>query len=93
MESVEPWDVKWSDNAQKDLEQIPDQEIAKEFVRKMKEIRKNPYGLLRKLRKYPFYTYGVKNYRAIVQLQNRKLVIHVVMVKPRSRVYKSIAKT
>jgi len=83
------WTAIYSDLAETDLDNMPE-EIAKEIVLKVKEIEKNPFAHLQKMRKIPLYKLRVKNYRGIVSMSNRKLFINIVKIKHRSIVYRNL---
>ena len=83
------WVVIYSKKAEKDLDKIP-KEIAREIVIRMDAVAVNPYTLLIKLRGINYYKLRVGDYRAIIQLLNKKMVVHVVKVKHRSVVYKRL---
>jgi len=83
------WVVIYSKKAEKDLLSIP-KEIAQEIVSRMDVVVLDPYKYLDKLRGYDLYKFRVGQYRVIIQLLNKKLIIHVVKVKHRSIVYKKL---
>lgn len=83
------WIVIYSNKAEKDLLSIP-KEIAQEMVSRMDVVALDPYKYLHKLRGIDLYKYRVGQYRAIIQLLNKKLIVHVVKVKHRSIVYKKL---
>ena len=47
---------------------------------------------LQKLRKFPLHKFRVKNYRGIVSIANKKLIINIVKIKHRNIIYKGLDK-
>lgn len=83
------WTVDYSDDAEIDLENMP-KEIAIKVVKKMDIIVLDPYEHLHKMRGLDLYSFKVKNYRGIVTLRNRKMVVLVVKVKHRNVAYRNL---
>ncbi len=81
------WTVIYSIQAEKDLDALEEQ-IAKKIIVLLDEIAVNPYKMLEKMTNSPFYKFRVGSYRGIVNLVNNKLIVHVVKIKHRSKVYK-----
>jgi mRNA interferase RelE/StbE len=77
----------YTTKAEKDLEKLGEK-IAKKVILLMDEIAKNPYGLLEKLTNLPLYKFRVGEYRGIVDIINDKLILHVIKVKHKSKIYK-----
>ena len=44
------------------------------------------------MRKYPYYKFRVKNYRGIVSLANRKLIVNVLRIRQRNTVHGDLDK-
>jgi len=80
------WTAIWSPKGQKDLEKLPKDDI-KRILLKTKDVEKNPFAYLERLSNSPFFKYRVGRYRIIVDLVNDKLILHLLKVKKRSRVY------
>lgn len=81
------WTVIYTSKAEKDLEKL-DEKVAKKIILLMDEIALNPYGLLEKLTNLPLYKFRVGEYRGIVNIINNKLILQVIKIKHRSKVYK-----
>jgi len=83
------WTAIYSDVSEADLDNMPE-EIAREIVLKVREIEKDPFTHLQKIRKFPLYKFRVRNYRGIVSMSNRKLFINIVKIKHRNIVYRDL---
>ena len=64
--------------------------ISRKVVLKMREIEKDPYHHLQKIRNYQLYKFRVENYRGIVDIANKKLILNVVKIKHRNVAYRSL---
>jgi len=81
------WTAIWSDNAKKEIKRLS-HDIQKRILDKTEDVEENPFQYLEKMTGQPFYKYRVGNYRIIVDVVNDKLILYLLKVKKRSRVYK-----
>lgn len=81
-----PWKADWSDKALRQLKKLP-KPIQKRIVDKTDEVELDPFRYLERLQGEPFYRYRVGDYRIIVNVINQRLLLQIVKVKKRSRVY------
>ena len=84
------WDIKWSPTAQKQLQKITksNTSIAQQIVKRLEEIADNPFDLKDKLRGTDLRKLRVGIYRVILSLEEQKIIIFVVEVGYRSKIYK-----
>ncbi|HEY4680442.1 MAG TPA: type II toxin-antitoxin system RelE/ParE family toxin [Nitrosarchaeum sp.] len=84
------WDIKWSPTAQKQLQKITksNTSIAQQIVKRLEEIADNPFDLTDKLRGTDLRKLRVGIYRVILSLEEQKIIIFVVEVGYRSKIYK-----
>lgn len=84
------WDIKWSPTAQKQLQKITKSNtvIAQQIVKRLEEIIDNPFDLTDKLHGTDLRKLRVGNYRVILSLEEQKIIIFVVEVGYRSKIYK-----
>lgn len=84
------WDIKWSPTAQKQLQKITKSNtvIAQQIVKRLEEIIDNPFDLTDKLHGTDLRKFRVGNYRVILSLEEQKIIIFVVEVGYRSKIYK-----
>lgn len=80
------WTILWSDTAQKQLDKLPKDDI-KRILLKTDDVGNNPFAYLERLTNSDLYKFRVGMYRIIVNVVNNKLVLHMIKVKKRSRVY------
>lgn len=82
--------IIYPDKAKRDLKKIP-LPIAREIIKAIHELKKNPWSRVQKLEgsdKSPFHSLHVGSYRAILSIQNNKLIVYVVEVGPRKTIYR-----
>ena len=82
------WDIKWSRTAEKQLSKI-DKKNAQKIVTKLEEITDNPYVHTEKLKGFDLYRLRVGSYRAIMTLEQQKMIIFVVEAGHRSTIYRN----
>lgn len=80
------WTAQWSDTAKKQLKKLP-KDDQKRIIDKIDEVELDPFRYLERLHGEPFYRYRVGNYRIIVNVVNHQLLLQIIKVKKRSRVY------
>ena len=84
------WDIKWSPTAQKQLQKITKSNtvIAQQIVKRLEEIIDNPFDLTDKLHGTDLRKLRVGSYRVIMSLEKQKIIIFIVEVGYRSKIYK-----
>lgn len=81
------WQVIWSEKSVKQLGKI-DKKNARKIRDVLLEIRVNPYQAILRLTGSPFFRLRIGDYRVILDLQQNKMIIFVIEVDHRKRVYK-----
>ncbi len=81
------WQVIWSEKSVKQLEKI-DKKNAQKIYDSVLDCAKDPFRAVMRLTNSPFYRLRVGNYRVILDLQQKKMIIFVVEVDHRRRIYK-----
>jgi mRNA interferase RelE/StbE len=83
------WNISWSPTAQKQLEKIykSDKTTAQRIVTKLDGIIDNPFALTDKLQGSNLRKLRVGIYRVIMSLEKQKLIIFIVEVGHRSKIY------
>ncbi len=82
--------IIYSNKAKRNLKKIP-LPIAQEIIRAIHELKNNPWSRVQKLEgsdKSPFHSLHVGGYRAILSIQNKKLIVYVVEVGSRKTIYR-----
>ncbi|MEX0656212.1 MAG: type II toxin-antitoxin system RelE/ParE family toxin [Nitrosopumilaceae archaeon] len=82
------WHIKWSKTAEKQLSRIDDKN-AQKIVTKLEEITHDPYVYTEKLWGFDLRKLRVGNYRVILGIEGQKMIIFVVEVGHRSKIYKN----
>ena len=81
------WQVIWSEKSIKQLEKI-DKKNAQKIYDSVLDCAKDPFRAVMRLTNSPFYRLRVGNYRVILHVQQRKMIIFVVETEHRGRIYK-----
>jgi mRNA interferase RelE/StbE len=82
--------VIYTSRARKDLRNLPS-DIARDCIRAISGIRENPYSFVKKLKgskKSPLYSFRIGEYRAIMSIEDDRLVVFVLEVRHRSNIYR-----
>ncbi|MBN1167629.1 MAG: type II toxin-antitoxin system RelE/ParE family toxin [Methanospirillaceae archaeon] len=82
--------IIYSNKAKRNLKKIPLQ-IAQKIIRAIHELKNNPWSRVQKLKgsdTSPFYSLHVGGYRAILSIQNNKLIVYVVEAGSRKIIYR-----
>ena len=81
------WEVIWSEKSVKQLEKI-DKKNAQKIYDSVLDCAKDPFRAVLRLINSPFYRLRVGNYRVILDLQQKKMIIFVVETDQRGKIYK-----
>jgi len=81
------WEVIWSEKSVKQLEKI-DKKNAQKIYDSVLDCAKDPFRAVMRLTNSPFYRLRVGNYRVILDLQQKKMIIFVVETDHREKIYK-----
>ena len=82
------WHIKWSKTAEKQLSRI-DGKNAQKIVTKLEEITLDPYAYTEELTGFDLRKLRVGNNRVILGIERQKMIIFVVEVGHRSKIYKN----
>jgi len=81
------WSVMWSNKSKKQLSKI-DKKIASRIVDRVEDIKEDPFTAVSRLSGSQFFRLRIGDYRAILDLQQGKLIIFVIETDNRKRIYK-----
>ena len=81
------YEIEFSNFADKQLSKLP-LDIQNRIVSTLKRSRIRPYSHVKKLVSSKYFRLRVGDYRVIVDIQDNKLIIHVVEVSHRKKIYK-----
>lgn len=82
--------VKYTSKARKDLKKLA-LEIAQSIIRSINSIKVDPYPHVKKIQgtqNNPLYTHRVGEYRAILYIENERLLILVIEAGHRKKIYR-----
>ncbi|MFZ3383477.1 MAG: type II toxin-antitoxin system RelE/ParE family toxin [Candidatus Methanoperedens sp.] len=82
--------VEYTSKARKDLKKLS-LEIAQNIIKSIKSIKDDPYPHVKKVKgtqKNPLYTHRVGEYRAILYIENERLMILVIEAGHRKKIYR-----
>ena len=82
------WQVIWSEKSVKQLEKI-DKKDAQKIFDAILNCAEDPFKAVIKLQNSTFFRLRVGRYRVILDLQQKKMIIFVVEVDHRSKIYKN----
>jgi len=81
------YSVKWSDRSDKFLCKLSSS-VSKRIVDKIESLCEDPHRTAERCEGYPWYHQRVGNYRAILDIDDTELIIEVLKIGPRKKVYK-----
>jgi mRNA interferase RelE/StbE len=81
------YEVKWTDVSLKQLEKL-NKDISKRIVEKVEDISEDPFMFVKKLIGFNLYRLRVGDYRIIVSIEGKKMIIFVLEVGHRSVIYR-----
>jgi len=80
------YDVKWTETSLRQLEKL-ETSIAKRIVDKVEFISEDPFMHVQKLKGFGLYRLRVGDYRVIVSIERKKMIVFVLEVGHRSVIY------
>ncbi|GFO96581.1 plasmid stabilization system [groundwater metagenome] len=82
--------VEYTSKAKKDLKKLP-MDIAQNIILSINSIKAEPYSHVKKVKgtkSHPLYSHRVGNYRAILDIEDDRLLIMVIEAGHRRRIYR-----
>ena len=82
--------VEYTSKARRDLKNLP-LEIAKNIILSINSIKGEPYYYVKKIKgtiNHPLYTHRVGEYRVILDIEDKRLLIIVIETGLRSKIYR-----
>lgn len=83
------FEVRWTESAFKKLEKL-DRGIQERIVAKIDEAAVDPFVVAKRLSGVNLYSIRVGDYRVITSIERQKMVVLVVEVGHRSKIYKKL---
>ena len=84
-----PYEIFWSDEAAKDFSGLQ-KPMQKRIASKLESITSNPFLFVKHLAGVSAYSLRVGDYRLILGIENKKLIILVIKIGHRRRVYNEV---
>ena len=81
------WQIIWSEKSVKQLEKI-NKKDAQQIFNNVCKCEKDPFNAVSRLTNSAFFRLRVGNYRIILDLQQNKMIIFVIEVDHRRKIYK-----
>lgn len=81
------YQITWSKKADDNIEKL-DKGVAERIMKKLDTVAEDPFSFVSKLKGLDFYRLRVGDYRVIMSIENKKMIIFVVEVGHRSSVYR-----
>ena len=83
------FEIRWTESSFKKLQKL-DRLIQKRVIEKLDEAATDPFVMAKKLLGVNLYSIGVGDHRIIISIERDKLVIVVVDVGHRSKIYEKM---
>ncbi len=80
------YEVIWSEKAKKNLKALGG-DISNRIISKVESIKDNPFLFVKHLQGVALYSLRIGDYRIIMDIENQKMVIFVVKIGHRGKVY------
>ncbi|MEX1151792.1 MAG: type II toxin-antitoxin system RelE/ParE family toxin, partial [Nitrosopumilaceae archaeon] len=80
------WKIKWTDTSLNQLKKLHNQ-IQKRIFKKLDEIVDNPFDFVERLVGQNLYKLRVGDYRVLLTLEQNKMLILIVKVGHRKKIY------
>ena len=81
------YSILFSSRARRDLKNLPENVVEK-ILENLEYISNDPHSHVKKLKGNPFFSYRTGKYRVILEIIDDRLIIHVISVAHRSKVYR-----
>nr|WP_321497981.1 type II toxin-antitoxin system RelE/ParE family toxin [uncultured Methanolobus sp.] len=82
--------VEYTEKARKELYKLPP-EVSKQIILSVNDLKDNPFAAVKKLKgtkRHPLYTHMVGEYRVILDILNDRLLILILEMGHRSKIYR-----
>ena len=80
------YQVIWSERSRKDLESL-DKKTQSRIVAKVESIKENPFNYVKRLTGVPLFSLRAGDYRVIIDIKSKQMLIFVVRVGHRREIY------
>jgi mRNA interferase RelE/StbE len=81
------YEVRWTETSIRQLKKL-DKKLVRRIVGKMEFVSRDPFLHVQKLKGFDFYRVRVGDYRLIVSIEKRKMIVFVLEVGHRRAIYR-----
>lgn len=81
------YEVKWTETSLRNLKGLT-KDVTRRIIEKVESISKEPFMFVTKLKGFDLYKLRVGDYRVIMNIERKKMIIFVVDVGHRSVIYR-----
>lgn len=81
------YDVKWTETSLGQLKKL-DKTVAERIIKKVKTISSKPFSYVKKLKGFDLFSLRVGSYRAILSIEKKKMIVFVLEVGHRKKIYR-----
>ncbi len=82
------FEVRWTDTSLKQLEKL-DKSVARRIVEKVVSISEDPFLFVKKMEGFDLYRLRVGDYRVIMSIERKQMLVFILEVGHRSAIYRS----
>jgi len=83
------FDVRWSENSKKYLISLPIKDTQR-ILTKIESIKEQPFNYVKHLVGVPLFSLRIGNYRIILDIKNKKMLIFVIDIGNRKNTHKNL---
>jgi mRNA interferase RelE/StbE len=81
------YQITWSKKADENIGKL-DKDAAERIMKKLDAVAEDPFSFVKRLKGCDFYRLRVGDYRVIMAIENKRMIIFVVEVGHRSVIYR-----
>jgi mRNA interferase RelE/StbE len=81
------YEVKWTETALNQLKKL-DKSVSKRILENMERIGEDPFRFVKKLKDIKLYSLRVGDYRVILSIEGKELIILVLEIGHRRKIYR-----
>lgn len=83
------YEVRWTEIALQNLGKL-DKKLSARIFEKVEQLANNPFSFVKKLKGLPYYSLRIGDYRVILSIDGKSLLIWVVKVGHRKNIYERL---
>lgn len=83
------FEIRWTESSFKKLQKL-DSQAQRRIIEKLEEAASDPFAAAKKLTGVNLYSIRVGDYRVIVSIERNKMIVFVIDLGHRSKIYKKL---